>query len=178
MVNPLTVNRYFDWLLQLLKMRSADENTDCRWTSDHWWSNLYELRCGNQVVASVRVKGSSGLAELQSRVYTLKRFRLPPYVTLRNPETDDLVARVSLIPNRGLLAEFNDGESFRLGSVNWFKREWAWTNEGGETVLLSRHTWWGRNVDVRTGPGHGVEGKWALLAVLELAVAKLAFPWS
>ena len=155
----------------------CNENTDCCWTSDHWWSNSYELRGGTQVVASMHVNGSSGIAELRNRRYTLKRFRLPPYVTIRDLETDELVARLSLIPKRGFLAEFNDDESFRLGWVNWWKREWAWTSESGKTVLLSKHSWWGRKLDVRVGPDCGAEGKWTLLAVLELAVAKLALPW-
>lgn len=156
----------------------GDENTDCRWTSDHWWSDYCELRDDTQIVASLRINGSSGIAELRNRRYTLKRFQLPPYVTIRDLETDELVARLSLIPKRGFLAEFNDGESFRLGWVNLRKREWTWTTDSGETVLLSRHPWWGTNFALRSGPDRAADGKWPFLAVLEFAVAKLAVPWS
>lgn len=160
------------------KRTQSSEDTECRWASEHRWSNHFELRRGTAVVASVDVDGPSGTVKLRNRGYTLQRFRLPPYVTIRDRDTDDLVARLSLIPKGGFLAEFNDGESFRLGWVNWFKREWAWTNERGGTVLLSKRPWWGRDIDVRMGPEPGGECKWALLAVLELAVAKLALPWS
>ena len=158
------------------KRTQSSESTDCLWTSEHWWSNHFELRCGTAVVASVDVNGPSGTAKLRNRGYTLQRFRLPPYVTIRDLETDDLVARLSLIPKGGFLAEFND-ESFRLGWVNWFKREWAWTDESGGTVLVSKRPWWGRNIDIRMGPELGGECRSALLAVLELAVAKLSLLW-
>jgi len=150
---------------------------DSRWTSDHWWSSNYELRSGDDVVASVKVSGSSGVAEVRSHRYVLKRFRLPSYITICDADTDDLVARLCLIPKRGFLAEFDDGESFRLGWLNWRKCEWAWTNAGGEAVLQSRHSWWRGGIDVQIGLNGGAESKLPLLAVLELAVAKLAVPW-
>jgi len=154
-----------------------DNASDFCWVSDHWWSSVHELRCGSQVVASVRINGSAGIAEVANRRYMLKRFRLPPYITMRDAETDELVARFSLIPKRGFLAEFEDGQSFRLGWTNWRKREWSWTSDASGTVLLSHHPWWGKGIEVRIGPDLREEEKWPLLAVLELATAKLALPW-
>jgi hypothetical protein len=155
----------------------CDERADCRWTSNHWWSSYDELREETQVVASVRVRGSGGIAVLRNRQYTLKRFRWPPYVTLHDLETAKLVARLSLIPKGGFLAEFNDGESFRLGWINWWRRDWAWTKKNGETALLSRRPrWWGRDIDLWIGPDRGADGKWPFLAVPELAAEKVPLP--
>ena len=151
--------------------------SDFFWVSDHWWSSNHELRCGSQVVATVHINGSVGIAEVANRRYTLKRFRLPPYITIRDADTDELVARLCLIPKRGFLAEFKDGQCFRLGWTNWRKREWSWTSDASGTVLLSHHPWWGKGIEVRIGPDLGAEEKWPLLAVLELATAKLASPW-
>ncbi|MCU1274049.1 MAG: hypothetical protein JWO48_1480 [Bryobacterales bacterium] len=154
-----------------------ESSTHCQWVSNHWWSNDYELRSGRHVVAVVHVSGSRGVAELRNRRYTFERFRLPAYATIRDADTDALVARLELIPKRGFLAEFDDGQSFRLGWVNWCKREWTWTNESGETVLLSRHAWWPSRIELQIGPDGGAESRWPLLAILEFAVAKLALPW-
>jgi hypothetical protein len=156
---------------------NCGDNADCRWTSNHWWSSYYELRDSAQVIASVRVRGSGGIAEVLNRQYALKRFRWPPLVTMHDIQTDELVARLSLIPKGGFRAEFKDGDSFRLGWVNWWRREWAWTTEGGETVVLSRRSWWwGRDIDVRIGPDRGAERKWLFLAILELAAEKVPSP--
>ena len=158
--------------------RANGENaSDFRWVSRHWWSARYELRCGAQVAALVHINGSTGTAELEHRHCKLQRFHLPPYVTIRDSETDDLIARLSLIPKRGFLAEFEDGQSFRLGWTSWWRREWSWTNDEGGTVLLSRHVVRGAGIKVRLGPDPGAERKWVFLAVLELAMAKLASPW-
>jgi hypothetical protein len=158
--------------------KTCNENaTDFCWVSDHWWSSNHELRSGSQVVASVHINGSVGIAEVARRRYALKRFRLPPYITIRDAETDELVARLCLIPKHGFLAEFEDGQCFRLGWTNWLKREWSWTSDEGGTVVLSHHPWWGEGIEVRIGPDPGIEPKWPLLAALELATAKLALPW-
>jgi len=154
-----------------------DNSSDFCWVSDHWWSSNHELHRGSQVVASVRTNGSVGTANIASRRYTLERFRLPDCITIRDAGTNELVARLCLTPIRGFAAEFEDGQSFRLGWTNWRKREWSWTNDANGTVLLSRHRWWGKGIEVRIGPDRGAEEKWPLLAVLELASAKLALPW-
>ena len=89
----------------------------------------------------------------------------------------DLIARLCLIPRRGLLAEFRDGDSFRLGWTNWWKREWNWTNADSERVLSSKHTVWGRAERVRIEPAGFAERKIAALAILEVAAALLQPPW-
>lgn len=99
--------------------------------------------------------------------------RLPPYLLLRATASDELVARLSLIPNHGLLAEFNDGESFRLGWLNFFKCEWSWTDEHGEALLFSRRAVLGASIDYFLQPPEQ-SLKWPMLAVLELAAMKMS----
>ena len=153
-----------------------EDASDLCWVSDHWWSSKHELRRGSQVIASLHIQGSAGLAEIATRSYTLKRFRLPPCITLCDAETDELVARLGLVSKRGLLAEFGDGQCFRFGWTIWHKREWSWTTPAGGTVLLSHHPWWGKRLEIRLGPDPGAERKWPLLAVLELAMSELSMP--
>lgn len=140
-----------------------------RWVSDHWWSSDHELWCGSQVVAWVRFKGLVGIADVAGRRYTLQRVGFPPYITMRDAETDELVVRFCLMPKGGLLAEFGDGQCFRLGWINWRGGEWNWTSDAGGTVLRSHYPWWGNGIEFQIGPDRGAEGKWPLLAVLELA---------
>src|SRR5581483_7482061 len=63
--------------------------------------------------------GCLGIAEVAHRRYTFKRFRLRLMSPSAIPETDKLVARLCLIPKRGFLAEFEDGQCFRLRWTNW-----------------------------------------------------------
>jgi len=130
----------------------------------------------------MRINGSHGIAEIQDCQYTLQRFRLPPSITLREASTDELVARFCLLPRNGLVAEFNDGESFHLGWVQWWKREWCWTDDIGEPVLCSRYQLFGPPKIVAPNESGGLTSntskKWPLLAVLELAMGELGVPYS
>src|SRR5580704_2392632 len=149
---------------------------DARWVSQHWWSGSFELMSGDDQVASVRIKGSHGTAEIGGCQYVLERFRLPPCITIRDADSDELAVRCCLIPQRGgLLAEFRDGESFHLGWVRWWKREWVWTDDAGEPVLSFRRPWFENRRDLNIEPAADRE-TWPLLAVLEIA-GKLAIPW-
>ena len=147
------------------------------WESDNWWSRKHVLRSGGQTVASVHAKRSSGIAVLCDNRYTLKCLRFPAYITVRDAETDDLVARFCCIPAHGFLAEFNDGESFRLGWVNWWRREWTWTSDTGGLLLASRHPWLSSRIEMQVEAHGAHQGKWLFLAVLELAYSKLTRPW-
>ncbi len=128
-------------------------------------------------MAWIRIKGSRGTAGVGGREYNLQRFRLPPYISLRDGATDELIARFGLIPKSGFLAEFDDGESFRFGWINWLRREWNWTDESGQAVLASKRPWRGSTIELRVDPSFCNTRKWPLLAILEIAVAKLAIPW-
>jgi hypothetical protein len=157
--------------------QAATENvSDARWVSEHWWSNQIDLVGSGSTIASVLINGSRGTADINSHLYSIKRFRLPPFITIRDVGTDELVARLGLIPKHGFLAEFVDGGSYRLGWVNWWKREWAWTRESGELLLSSQRSWLGNRIEVHIEPEADTE-TWPILAVLELAVAKLSIPW-
>ncbi len=160
-------------------MSSADiySGGGLRWMTGHWWSSHCELRQDDELLAWVRIKGSRGTAGTGGREYKLQRFRLRPYITLRDGATDELVARFALIPKSGFLAEFDDGESFRFGWVNWLRREWNWTDESGHAMLASRRPWLGGIVELRVDPSSGERRKWPLLAILEIGMAKLAIPW-
>jgi hypothetical protein len=151
----------------------SDAAFEYRWVREHWWSNYHELRRGSELVASLRVTGSSGIAELGDQRYKLKRSRWPAFITLRTEDTDDLRARLSLLPLPPR-AEFDDGESFWFGWVEFWKSEWAWTREDGETVLLFRQ---GRWLEPSPGPGACSHQKIILLATLQRAIGALSNPW-
>jgi hypothetical protein len=148
-----------------------------RWRPRNLWSDHFDLVRGDTVIASVDVNGSRGAAQIGNRQFILGRLRLPAYVTIRDAGTHDLVARLCLFPKRGFCAEFADGESFRLGWVAWWKREWSWTDECGEPVVWSRRSWLGTPLELFLPVSGSTTDKWRLLAVLELAAAKLAVPW-
>lgn len=147
------------------------------WVSDRRWKPTYVLWVAGDLIATVKTNGSEGLAELRGRKYAIKRFRLPPYLALRDAEADELVARLCLSPPRGgFLAEFDDGQWFRLGWTSWWKREWAWTEQTGGAVMLSKHSRFGGRIDVQIEPYGAAQEKWPILAILELAAARLAQP--
>ena len=124
-------------------------------------------------IATVHVNGSIGIAWVGDIKYVLQRLSLPPYVTIRDGQSDDLVVRFCLMPAKGgLLAEFDDGESFRFGWTHFWKAEWAWTDDTGATVLLFKRSRFMKVVFPRR-----YRDKWPLLAILELAMAELARPW-
>jgi hypothetical protein len=148
-----------------------------QWVSAHWWSGDYELRAGPAIVASLRVRGSSATAETSDGTYRIVRVRLPAYLTMNDEEQGDLIARVCLIPSRGFLAEFSDGESFHLGWLNWWKREWSWTNGRTEPVLRSRHSFWGNATEVSLEPPGFSERKVSLLAILERSISAVSAPF-
>lgn len=151
---------------------------NARWVRQQWWGNEYLLKSDEGVIASVHVRGSRGIAEIRHCEYTLRRFRLPPFITLRDA-ADELIARFELLPRNGLLAEFHDGESYRLGWVRSWKREWNWTDSNGAPVLCSRYRLFGPpEIVVPIKSGCCPSAKWPQLAVLQLSMGELAVPWS
>jgi hypothetical protein len=139
------------------------------WVRDHWWGSYHELRTGSGVVASIRAKGSSGVAQISSRRYDLVRSAWPADITLSSAGTGEPIARLALLP-KPWRAEFADGDSFSLGWVKFWKREWAWTREDGDIVLLITR------LGLRHGPGGYSKEKLALLAILQRAIGVLAKP--
>lgn len=121
-------------------------------------------------MASLRVTAFSGIAELGYQRYKLKRSRWPPFITLRTEGTDDLRARLFLLPLPPR-ADFDDGESFWFGWVNFWKSEWAWTRESGETVLLINR------FGIRLGQDSCPDEKIVLLLLLQRATGALSNPW-
>lgn len=160
-----------------MALTAPEEVRDALWSSKHWWSSKIDLTSGGNTITSMRTGGSRGSVEVKNRQYRIERFRLPPFITIRDAETDTLIARLSLTPKRGgFLAEFADGESFRLGWANWWKREWNWTSDAGQLVISSRRAWFRNGIELQIEPGADPE-TWPLLAALELAIAKLGIPW-
>jgi hypothetical protein len=152
---------------------------NARWVRQRWWGSEYLLASNGNVIASVQIRGSRGIAEIQDCRYTLRRFRLPPFITLRDAAADDLICRFELLPRNGLLADFNNGESFHLGWVRWWKREWNWTDNNRQPVLRSRYRLFRPpEFFVPAQSGGYPSAKWPQLAVLELAMGELGVPWS
>jgi hypothetical protein len=150
-----------------------------RWVARHWWSRDFHLISAPGVIISAHVKGSRGIATIGDRRYRLQRLRPDPFVsiTIRDERTDELIAKMRLAPERGgLPAELANGDSFRLGWTRWWKRQWAWTDDAGERVLLSQKSWFGRRFDLQVEPAADSD-VWPLLAVLQLAIEELAKPW-
>jgi hypothetical protein len=98
------------------------------WIRNRWWGRYQELRTDSEVVATLKVRGSGAVAETNEGGWKIQRLRLPAYIALRNAASDELAARLSFMPNRGMLAEFDDDSEFRLGWVSWWRGEWRWTD--------------------------------------------------
>jgi len=161
-----------------LPRHSTCDSVSARWVRNHRWSNHHFLQCGGQTIATVQINGSTGIARLRDNEYVLRRFRMPPCVTIRDAESNDMVARFCLLPAQGgLLAEFEDGESFKFGWVYFWKRVWAWTNDAGEIVLVSKRPRFRGRSELEVVFPEKYGDKWPLLAILELAMAELAMPW-
>lgn len=157
--------------MELTDIASAGE---LRWIADRWWRRRWELRQDGQVVAWLQQTGEGcGIAGVGDRRYTVSKVRVPFFITLHDAMDDELIARLALSPDKGLLAEFRDGDSFRLGWVGWLRAEWEWTDEAGRTVLKSRYSWFRSTSVVRVDPDYTWLRKWPLLAILEASSSKL-----
>lgn len=149
---------------------TSDDWHDVQWCSRHWWSRDYTLIASGKTIASARFRGRRGTAVVAGRSYDLRRFRegLFSFITICDSATGDLVARMQLIPQRGgFPVEFADGETFHWGWVKWWRRQYAWTNEAGETVLSSRRTLFPDRYYLHVEPAADTR-TWPLLALLEL----------
>ena len=156
----------------------AGSSQPAKWVSRRWWDRQFELMGSDgDKLASMSVRGSQATAAIGDREYRIQR--LPraqsPSITVREAHAENDIAQFDFAGERGLLtAELAGGELFRLRCIRWWRREWDWTDAGGDTVLSARSRWSG--LELRPAPEVDPY-TWMMLGVLHLALREVSRPW-
>jgi hypothetical protein len=123
-------------------MRAIREVTEpaLRWTQPSTFKREYELRAGDEILATLRWQkpfGSLALAESADGTWTFKRSGFfSPKVTVRvlGSETEVAVFKPGWTGTEGML-RFSDGRSYQWLKPSFWISEWALANDGGEPLI-------------------------------------------
>jgi hypothetical protein len=119
-------------------IREVAEQT-LRWTQPSALAREYELRAGDETLATLRWQkafGSLALAESADGEWTFKRSGfLSPRVTVRAPgsETELAVFRPGWRGEGAL--RLSDGRGYQWANTSFWRSEWAFADEAGEPLV-------------------------------------------
>jgi hypothetical protein len=119
-------------------IREIAEQT-ARWTQPKALAREYELRAGNEVVATLRWQktlGSLALAESADGAWTFKRSGfLSPRITVRRPDSE---ADVGVFKpgwrGEGML-RLLEGRGYQWLNTSFWHSEWAFADEAGKPLV-------------------------------------------
>lgn len=99
----------------------------------------FELRGGGETYGSIAWErkngGSLATARSSDGLWTFKRIGfLQPHVTVRDVNTERIVARFDAQWNGPGLLHLSDGRNFRW-EANFWRAEWEWTDAAGDVVV-------------------------------------------
>jgi hypothetical protein len=119
-------------------IREVAEHT-LRWAQPGALSREYELRAGDEVLATLRWQktfGSLALAEAADGTWTFKRSGfLRPKVTVRAPGSEAEVAVFKPSWGGEGTLRFSEGRGYQWVNTSFWRSEWAFTNEAGEPLI-------------------------------------------
>jgi hypothetical protein len=125
-----------------MRFRSLREFADVspRWVQPDVLDRRFELRAGDTVLATLCWEnswGSLATGETAEGRWTLKRAGfLRPRITVRVAGSDAEAAVVTLQWSGNGDVQLTDGHQFRWARMNFWHSEWAFTNTGGEPLLV------------------------------------------
>jgi hypothetical protein len=122
-------------------MRAIREATDqvLHWIPPQAFKREYELRAGDEALATLRWKtsfGSIAFAESSDGTYSFKRCGfLRPRVTVRKPGSDENIAILSVGWGGEGTLDLTAGRRYQWRNINFWHSDWAFLDEAGELVV-------------------------------------------
>jgi hypothetical protein len=155
-------------------MRSIREaaGQTLRWTQPRALSREYELRAGDEVLATLRWQkafGSLALAEAADGTWTFKRSGfLRPKVTVRLPGSEAEVAVFKPSWGGEGTLRFSEGRPYQWVNTSFWRSEWAFASEGSEPLIHFKleFAFFKHAAEVKVEPGAFAVPDLALLTVL------------
>jgi hypothetical protein len=157
-----------------MKFRSLREFADVspKWHQPDAIHRHYELRADDALIASLRWErpwGSLATGQTAEGTWTLKRAGfLRPRVTVRAAGSDSDAAIVQLQWGGIGDVQLADGHHFRWTRVTFWHSEWAFTDAGGEPLLVFKpnFTKMRREAEIEIGPHSLALPELSLLSLL------------
>lgn len=122
-----------------MKPIRAIANQFLRWTQPALLKREYELRAGDEVVATLRWQktfGSLALAETANGTWTFKRSGfLRPKVMVRVPGSETEVATFKPGWGGEGTLRFSDGRYYQWQHTNFWRSDWFFSDQGGEPLV-------------------------------------------
>jgi hypothetical protein len=156
-------------------MRAIREVTQqaLRWSQPSTFKREYELRAGDEVLATLRWQkpfGSLALAESTDGTWTFKRSGFfSPNVTVRVPgsETEVAVFKPGWRGTEGTF-RFSDGRCYQWLNTSFWSSEWIFAKEGGEPLIHFKpeFAFFKQAAEVKVEPGAVPVPDLSLLTVL------------
>jgi hypothetical protein len=131
--------------LEIEQMKSIHEfaNQELLWVQPKALQRTYELRAGDDVVATLRWEkawGSLVTAVTAKRQWTFKRVGfLHPRVTIRQAGSESDLALVELRWHGGGDVQFANGRRFHWRNTSFWRGEWAFITLEGEKLIQFKH---------------------------------------
>lgn len=120
-------------------MRRITEFTgqELQWTRPSRRRRFYELRAGDEIVATLQwKKGSLAVAKVADGEWTFKRQGFwRRRVTVRREESEIDIAEFELGWSSGGTLDSGDGRRFRWAAANFWRSNWQWVTEDGTSLV-------------------------------------------
>jgi hypothetical protein len=121
---------------------------ELRWVRPHFFQNMYELRAGDEAVATVRCVGvfrtyDVGVAEGQQWTFRRAGSVWKSWTAIYSGEVQEVneqtqpVATYTRVRGGGQLT-FSDGRSYTWTAVSRWRSIWAWTGPDGVPLLTMK----------------------------------------
>jgi hypothetical protein len=143
-----------------------------RWAQLSAFSREYELRAGEEALATLRWQkafGSLALATCAGGAWTFKRSGfLSPRVTVRRPESEAEVAVLKPGWRGEGTLELATGQSYPWRNTSFWRSEWAFTDGAGEPLVEFKpeFAFFKQAAEVKLGPRAGSVPDLSLLTLL------------